>query len=121
MQQNLSIMEKFIILYEKGLYGAVVGTESGEVLSITNKQRNNQEWIENHTSKELKVFRFSNFDEISNSYGSFHLSPQGVLDHDFVKLETFTVKESRFIIMFQGYFSSGTKTWIIEEEPDIQP
>lgn len=38
-------MDKFIILYQKGLYGAIVGTESGHISSITKERLNDDSWI----------------------------------------------------------------------------
>jgi len=115
-------MDKFIILYTKGLCGAIVGTESGEVLSISKEQLQNHEWLENHTSKKLKVYKTSNLDEVSNSNGTFQFIPKVVLDTSrlFVS-ETYKVNSDRFTVMFQGYFSSGTNYWVVEEKPFIQP
>ncbi len=115
-------MQKFIILYQKGLYGAIVGTESGEIFSITRDQLQNEEWMRINTSGKLKVFKIPSSDEVSNSFGTMQFIPEGILDASQpIKPEIYTVRSDRFIVVFNAYFSKGTDAWVIQEKPFIQP
>jgi hypothetical protein len=115
-------VDKFIILYRKNLHGAVVGTEAGEVKTITKQQRHNRQWLDQHTSDRLKVFKLSDSDLITNDSGSYQfIEAEAVQNESLIRPQNYIVSTDHFDIVFNGYFSAKNNTWIIEENPAMTP
>lgn len=116
-------MDKFIILYDKGLYGAIIGTETGTVFSISKEQLQNEAWLNEHTSNVLSVYKLTDQKKASVSNNEFHFLPHDLMGglEEEIKMKRIIINTDHFQVMFEGFFSNNKMIWIIDDRPFIQP
>ncbi len=114
-------MENFVILHDSDIPGAVVGTDKGTVIHLSEEQFQNTEWVEEHRS-DFDVFKFEQKDQTIDEMPAVAVPGEKIsqMEGD-AELEPYEVRAGDFQVILYAVFSLKARIWIVGDNPLILP